>query len=438
MKNVDLILQPQWIIPVLPKAAVYEDCAIVVHDGCIEAIVPVGEIAEQYQATETVTLPNQVVLPGLVNGHGHGAMNLLRGYADDLPLDKWLQEHIWPAEASWVGAEFVRDGSRHALAETLRSGVTCFSDMYFFPEVMAEVATNMGMRAQVAFPILEFPSAWGQGPDEYIQKGLALHDQYRDHSLIKVAFGPHAPYTVSDETFQRVAVLAAEVDAQIQVHLHETAQEVTNSLKDTGKRPIQRLRELEILGPRTQAVHMTQLTGEEIDLIAATNTAVIHCPKSNLKLASGFCPVTDLLNAGARVGLGTDGAASNNGLNMLEEMRFASLLAKGTSQDATALPAIEALEMATLGGARSLGMEATIGSLEVGKSADMFSMHLNDLHSQPLYHLVSQIVYAAKMQAENLWVAGNQLLRDGELTQVNETEILARAQHWATQISGNE
>ena len=436
MKQIDLLIQPEWLIPIVPKGAVLQDCALAIHQGRIEAVLPTEEATHLYEPETIVDLPNQVLLPGLVNAHGHSAMSLLRGYADDLPLNTWLNEHIWPAESEWVGEEFVRDGTRLACAELIRSGTTCFSDMYFFPDVTAEAATQAGLRSRIAFPVIEFPSAWAQGPDEYLHKGLELHDQYKNHSLVNVAFGPHAPYTVGNSTFERVAVLAEELDAAIHVHLHETAQEIDDSLSEHGVRPIDRLNQLGVLGPRTEAVHMTQVSEDDLDLIKATNTSVIHCPKSNLKLASGFCPVNKLLTEDIQVGLGTDSAASNNCLNMLEEMRFASLLGKAVSGNATALSAEQSLHMATLGGASALGLEAEIGSLEPGKSADMISVRLDYLSSQPLYDLASQIVYSSPTQAHNSWVNGKQLLCDGELQTLNENEILARASDWRQKISG--
>lgn len=436
MKPVDLIIQPEWLVPVIPEGAVYERCALVVNDQKIEGIVPVDEANQQYQASEKIELPGQALLPGLVNAHGHAAMSLLRGYADDLPLNIWLEEHIWPAEAQWVSDDFVRDGVRHACAELIQSGTTCFSDMYFFPDVTADIANQAGLRSRIVFPVLEFPSPWAQNADEYIHKGLALHDQYKNHGLIRVAFGPHAPYTVSDKTFERVAMLAQELDANIQLHLHETQKEVEDSLGEYGMRPVARMEQMGILGPRTEAVHMTQILTEDLEMVSRTNTSIVHCPKSNLKLASGFSPIMELIKSEVEVGLGTDSAASNNSLNMLEEMRFASLIAKAASCDATALSAPQSLYMATMGGAEAMGLGNDIGSLEPGKSADMTSIRLDSLSSQPMYDVISQIVYAAPTQASNTWVRGKQLLKDGELLTLNEKEIFARSQSWATQISG--
>eukprot|EP00903_Cladosiphon_okamuranus_P004389 g4387.t1 len=402
MKQADLIIKPEWVVPVVPEAAVYTNCALAVLDGRIEAILPVDEITSNFQAKSTIDLPGQALLPGLVNAHGHAAMTLLRGYADDLALNTWLTEHIWPAESQHVSDEFVRDGTRIACAEMIRTGTTCFSDMYFFPDVAADVANQAGLRSRIAFPVLDFPSAWAQSAEEYVHKGLALHDQYKNHPLVSIAFGPHAPYTVGQSTLERIAVLAEELDAAIHIHLHETRQEVEDSLQEHGLRPTKRMEQLGILGPRTEAVHMTQWDDGDLEIIQKTNTSVIHCPKSNLKLASGFCPTAELLKADIRLGLGTDGAASNNCLNMLEEMRFASLLGKATAEDPTALSATQTLYMATMGGAQAMGLDREIGSLEPGKLADMISIRVDDLQSQPVYNLISQIVYAAPSQALNM------------------------------------
>jgi 5-methylthioadenosine/S-adenosylhomocysteine deaminase len=408
-----------------------------VHQGVIEALLPVAEAERRYRADKTIDLPNQVLMPGLVNAHGHSAMCLLRGYADDLPLNDWLENHIWPAESQWISEAFVRDGTRHAIAEMIRSGTTCFSDTYFFPEVAVDAAVNAGIRMRAAFPVLEFPTAWGRNADEYIHKGLTLRDDYKNHELINVAFGPHAPYTVEDKTFERIAMLSEELDAHIHLHLHEAAKEVEDSLKLHAMRPVERMEKLGILGPRTETVHMTQLIESDIELLARYNSSVIHCPKSNMKLASGICPIARLRDAGIQLALGTDGAASNNRLDMFSELNTASLLAKVSSMAPTCLSAFDALRMATLGGARIMGLDDKIGSLEVGKKADMISVQLDTINSQPLYQVVSQLVYASESsQVTNSWVDGQLLMDNGKLSTIPEQELLAISREWANRISG--
>ena len=362
-------------------------------------------------------------------------MTLMRWLADDLPLMEWLQEHIWPAEQQWVGKEFVYDGTLHACAEMLRGGTTCFNDMYFFPEETVRAVEQAGMRACVGLIMIDFPTPWAQTPDEYLSKGIALHDQLRGNSLIRTAFAPHAPYTVSDEPLQRIATYAEELDIPVHMHVHETAHEVEESLNNTGKRPLQRLDELGLINPHLLAVHMTQLNQEEIAHLAEAGVHVVHCPESNLKLASGFCPVQELARAGVNLCLGTDGAASNNDLDMFSEMRTAALLAKAVAGDASALPAEAVLRMATINGARALGLEQEIGSLETGKSADIIAVDLGTLESQPVYHPASQLVYTAgRDQVTDVWVAGRQLLKERELTTIDPNAVLERAQQWQQRL----
>jgi len=431
----DLVIHPQWVIPVQPAGLVQENTSVVVKDGRIAALLD-RQDAAAIAADEVLNLPGQVLLPGLVNAHGHGAMSLLRGYADDLALMPWLEQHIWPAEGRHVDAGFVRDGVRLAMADMLRSGTTTCSDMYFFPEQAAAEYRAAGMRAQVAFPIFDFPSAWGSGPDDYLARGLALIDEYRHADLQRIVFGPHAPYTVSEPTLARIATLAAELDAGIHIHLHETAGEVLQAVETRGERPIDGLNRIGLLGPRTQCVHMTDLGSQDIGLLAATGSHVVHCPQSNMKLASGACPVARLLDAGVNVALGTDSAASNNSLNLFLEMRSAALLSKLISGDPSSLPAARVLTMATLGGARALGLDDRIGSLTAGKEADMIAVDLSGSATQPVYNPLSQLVYACTgREITHSWVAGKPLLRDNELTTIDENAVLRRAAQWRDTIS---
>lgn len=436
MQTVDTLLHTRWIIPVEPDDRVLIDHSLAIHEGRIAAILPTADARKQYRADTELQLDKHVLIPGLINAHTHAAMSLLRGLADDLPLMDWLQKHIWPAEGRWVSEEFVHDGSLLAIAEMLRSGTTCFNDMYFYPEVTARVAATAGIRATLGMILIDFPTAYASGPDEYLSKGLALHDAYRSHPLIRTAFAPHAPYSVSDAPLDRVRVLADELDVPIHMHIHETAHEVEQSIEQNGKRPLARLQELGVVSPTLLAVHMTQLTDTEIELCAASSVSVLHCPESNLKLASGFCPVQRLLNAGINVALGTDGAASNNDLDMFGEMRSAALLAKAVYGDAGAVPAYQALRMATLNGAQALGIADQTGSLIAGKWADLCAVRLDDIESTPLYHPLSQLVYASgRYQVSDVWVAGEHLLKERVLTTLDEADILERARRWQTRIS---
>ncbi len=436
-QDVDLIIKARWILPVVPANKVFSDCALVIDQGKILALVPQAEADNRFTADQTITLPHHLLIPGLVNAHGHAAMSLFKGYADDQPLNQWLEESIWPAEKRWANAEFVRDGSELAIAEMIQSGISCFSDMYFFPEETAQACLDAKIRSQLCFPILEFPTNWGSGVDDYMAKGLALRDNFRGSQLISVGFGPHAPYTVSDNSLKRVAVLAQEMDAPIQIHLHETAKEIQDSLQQFGKRPIERLMDIGLLSPLTQCVHMTQINDQDIKLLQDSGASVIHCPESNLKLASGFCPVKNLLDAGINVALGTDGAASNNDLSLFGEMKTAALIAKAVAQDATALNAHAAIRMATLSGAMALGLDNLIGSLETGKSADITAIDMSDLKAQPIYDPASHLVYNQSAQkVSHLWVAGECLLSEGLLQTLDENELRAKARFWQEKIAG--
>ncbi|MDR3417319.1 MAG: TRZ/ATZ family hydrolase [Nevskia sp.] len=435
MQPIDLLVLPRWLVPVEPAGAVLEEHALAVDAGRIVDVLPAPFAHQAYQPREVLELPRHALLPGLVNCHTHAAMTLLRGLSDDLPLMDWLQRHIWPAEAAHVSFAFCADGARLAAAEMIRGGTTCFNDMYFFPDATAAVAGETGLRVTVGLIVFDFPTAWGQDWQEYIRRGLEVHDRLRGLPLVRTVFAPHAPYTVSDAPLRRVRELATELGIGIHMHLHETAAEVDGAVQSNGRRPWHRLRELDLLGQGFIAVHMTQLTEAEIAEAADLGVSVAHCPESNLKLASGFCPVAKLLAAGINVAIGTDGAASNNDLDMLGELRTTALLSKAVAGDASALPAAAALRMATLGGARALGLESEIGSLERGKSADFFAIDLARPATQPVYHVLSQVVYAAgRDQVTDVYVAGRALLREGKLLTVDEAQVFAKAAEWRERI----
>ena len=434
--KIDTLIHATWILPVDSQNSLLNEHSIAIHKGRIHAILPKEEILQQYSSEIEINLENQVLIPGLINAHTHSPMSLMRGLADDLPLMDWLNNHIWPTEQKHVSADFAYDGSLLACAEMLRSGTTCFSDMYFFPEDTARAVDLAGMRAKLGLILIDFPSAWAKDADEYLAKGIDLHDQLHNHSLITTAFAPHAPYTVSDEPLQRIATYAEELDIPIHMHIHETAGEVEQAVKETGKRPIARLHEMGLLSPRLLAVHMTQLNNDEISLIAETGPHIIHSPESNLKLASGFCPTHQLHQANINIALGTDGAASNNDLDMFSEMQTAALIAKAVAANASALPADEVLRMATINGAKALGLETEIGSLEIGKSADIVAVDLSAIENQPVYNPVSQLVYSSgRENVSNVWVAGRHLLKNKILTTLDENEILAKAKQWQQKIS---
>jgi len=433
---VDLMIEARWVVPVEPHAVVLENHAVVVEGGRIVALLPIADARTSYAPRERVELPEHALIPGLINSHTHNPMTLLRGLADDLPLMVWLQQHIWPAEAKVMGPEFVRDGVELAVAEMLRGGTTCANENYFFPDVIGATYRRMGFRAVVGLPVIDFPTAWARTQDEYFERAGEVHDSFIGDSLVSTAFAPHAPYTVSDDSFERIRVLSDQLDIPVHLHTHETAHEVDEEKAKSGLRPFQRLQKLGLVNDRLIAVHMTQLTEGEIAACAAAGVSVVHCPESNLKLASGFCPAENLRLAGVNVALGTDGCASNNDLDMFGEMRTAALLAKAVAGNAAAFDAAFALRAATLNGARAIGLDAQVGSIEVGKQADLAAVRLSDIETQPMFHVVSQLVYATgRHQVSDVWIAGRRKLAARELVGVDTRAILDKTRAWRERIA---
>jgi 5-methylthioadenosine/S-adenosylhomocysteine deaminase len=430
-----LLINARWVVPVEPAGVALERHAVAVRDGLIEAVLPIAEATQRYAGYARVDLPGHALIPGLVNAHTHAAMTLLRGIGDDLPLMRWLQEHVWPAEQKHVSPQFVKDGTLIACAEMLRGGVTCMNDMYFFPEAALEAVLESGMRAALGLIAVEFPSAYAADPDQYLAKGLALRDEWREHPRLSFCLAPHAPYTVSDATFRKVAQLANELDLPVHVHVHETLQEIDRSLEEHKERPLARLARLGLLGPNLISVHSVHLEPAEIALLARHGCSVAHCPSSNLKLASGFAPVAALAAAGVNIALGTDGAASNNRLDLFQEMRSAALVAKAVARDAAAMPAHAALRAATLGGATALGLEARIGSIVPGKAADLAAVEFDSLELQPAFDIVSHLVYVSgRENVTDVWVSGERVLEDRSLARAELSDLQARALLWQTKI----
>ena len=437
MQQIDTLVHARWVVPVEPHGRVLEHHAVAVHNGRIVAVQPSLRARHAFRATHEHELPAHALIPGLVNAHGHAAMTLFRGLADDLPLMTWLGEHIWPAEQRWVSEEFVAAGTALALAEMLRGGTTCFNDMYFFPQITGRAAAAAGMRAVVGLIVLDFPSAWAPDADGYFARAVEVYDELKGHPLVRTAFAPHAPYSVSDAPLARVRKLADELELPVHIHVHETGDEVAQGIARHGTRPIARLDRLGLVSPSLVAVHMTQLADDEIALFAARGAHVVHCPESNLKLASGFCPVQRLIAAGVNVALGTDGAASNNDLDMHGELRTAALLAKGVAGDPSAVPAATALRMATLNGAKALGLADEVGSMVPGKEADLVAIDLSFPETQPVHHPISQLVYAAgRRQVSHVWVAGRPVLLEGRLTTIDLDKARADAEAWRARIAG--
>lgn len=434
--DIDLLIRPEWIIPIEPAGVTLTRHALAVRDGLILAVLPDEDARRRFVPRQVVDLPGQVLLPGLVNLHTHAAMSLLRGFADDLPLMRWLNERIWPAEARHAGPEFVRAGTLLACSEMLCGGITTFNDMYFFPGAAAEAASQVGMRAVLGIIVTEFPTGYAADADDYLAKGLAIRDRMGDDPLLSFSLAPHAPYTVADKTFERVSTLAAQLDLPIHIHLHETRHEIEESLRQYAVRPVERMRRLGLLGPGLIAVHAVHLDAGEIELLAREGCHVAHCPTSNLKLASGIPPMSEIQARGLNFGLGTDGAASNNRLDLFHEMRHAALLAKGAGENAEALDAHSILAAATLGGARALGLDGRIGSLLPGKAADLCAVRLDEWLMQPCYDPASHLVYAAgREQVSHTWVRGKLVMKHGEPLQIGISELLDIAGLWHTRLT---
>jgi 5-methylthioadenosine/S-adenosylhomocysteine deaminase len=433
-ENIDLLIEPGWVATVDPDELL-RNHAVAVNSGRIVAVLPTSEARRRFNPEQRTTLEDHVLIPGLVNLHTHAAMSLMRGLADDLPLHEWLQKHIWPAEAANLSAQYVYDGTRLACAEMLLGGITCFNDMYFFPEATATAAAEFGMRATVGITTLEFPTPYASDAADYLDKGLAAREKWRNHPLIGFCLAPHAPYTVSDASFERILTLSAQLNLPVHCHIHETRHEIEESLKQHEAQPLLRLKRLGLLGPGFIGVHAVHLTGDDIELLAETGTHIAHCPTSNLKLASGIAPVARMRQMGINIGLGTDGAASNNRLDMFSEMRLAALLAKGSTGDASALPAREILRMATLDGAKALGLGNEIGSITPGKSADLVAVSLNDLNTKPCYDPVSHLVHVAGRECvTHVWVGGKCCVDHKRLVQGGQNDLESAIALWQNRL----
>ena len=439
MKQNIEIISARWVIPVVPSNTILEHHSIVIENTKIIDIVATETALKRYPNAKHTVRDTHALMPGFINAHTHTPMSLFRGIADDVPLMEWLEGHIWPAEAKWVNTNFVRDGAQLAIAEMLLSGTTCFNDMYIYPDAVAKVAQDMGIKAFVGMIVIDFPTAWAENSDEYFDKGMQVHDEVRALSRVNTTMAPHAPYTVSDVPLETVRTYADELHVPIHMHIHETSDEVANAVANDGRRPLERLNQLGLLNPRMVAVHMTQLSDDEVALTAEQGIHVVHCPESNLKLASGQCRVADLLAAGINVCLGTDSASSNNDLDMLGEMQTACLIAKTTANNASDLPAWQALELATINGAKALNISDSTGSLELGKAADIIAIDLNHLSTQPVYNPIAQIVYSAsREQITDVWVDGNACVTNKQLNNIDVSQILNNAAQWGERIKNDD
>jgi 5-methylthioadenosine/S-adenosylhomocysteine deaminase len=438
MTEVDLRLDARWVIPVVPDAAL-PNHSLLVSDGRIVAIVPTTVAARDFSAAEHVSLPTHALLPGLINAHTHAAMSLLRGIADDVPLKAWLEDHIWPCEQRLVSPEFVYDGTLLAAGEMLLGGVTCCNDMYFFPDAAAGAYRASGMRAMIGLPVLEFATPYAADVDGYLHAGLAARDAWRNEPLLSFSLAPHAPYTVGDAGWTKIVVYARQLDLPVQTHLLETADERVQSVASHHVAPLQRLHHLGVTGPTFIAIHAVHIDGDDIEILASQASHVVHCPSSNMKLASGVAPVAALLERGVNVALGSDGAASNNRLDVFGEARLAALLAKVITADASAVPAATALRMATLNGACALGLDREIGSLELGKQADVISVDLDSFQHAPCYDPISHLVHVTgRDQVTDVWVAGARVVAGGTLVRLDARDLAQRARLWQDRIEDTD
>lgn len=440
LRDIDLLIEASWVLPIEPAGALLENHAVAVNAGRIVDVLPSSDADNRFRAKSRKILDGQMLIPGLVNLHTHAAMSLFRGLADDLHLMDWLSKHIWPAEGRHVSEQFIHDGTLLACAEMLRSGITCFNDMYFFPGQAGRAALEAGMRAALGIVVIEFPTPYASDAQDYLRKGLGARDALKSEALLSFCMAPHAPYTVSDASFEQIATLAEQLQLPVHIHVHEIEHEIHEHIKQHGVRPLERLRRLGLLGPELIAVHAVHLDDVEIALLAAQGCSVAHCPASNLKLASGFARLGDMLSAGINVGIGTDGAASNNRLDILGELRLAALVSKAESGDAQTLPVHSALRMATLDGAKALGLDHNIGSIEHGKCADMIAVNLAGvIEMSPCYDPVSHLVYAAgREHVTHVWVQGKEVVSGGQLTTVDPQELIAKARSWQHKIAASD
>ncbi|APV50636.1 N-ethylammeline chlorohydrolase [Betaproteobacteria bacterium GR16-43] len=435
MQRIDSLLIAAHVVPVEPAGVVLQDHAVAIDRGRIVAVLPAADALARYEAKSVVRLDHHALIPGLVNLHCHAAMSLMRGIADDLPLMQWLQDHIWPAEGKHLSDAFVHDGSLLAAAEMLRGGITCVNDMYLFPEATARALVRAGLRASLGIVAIDFPTAYAPNAATSIEKGLAVREAFRGEPLLSFTLAPHAPYTVGDETLKRIATLSEDLGAPIHMHIHETQGEIGPDVVKHGVRPLERLRKLGLVTGRLIAVHAVHLDDAEIDLLARAGSSVAHCPSSNLKLASGIARVAAMRAKGVNVGFGTDGAASNNRLDAFTEMRTAALLAKASSGDAAVVRASDALRMATLDGARAIGLDREIGSLVAGKQADIAAVELSSLETLPCYDPLSHLVYAAgREHVSHVWVGGEARLVERKLVGLDETELREKAHSWKRKL----
>lgn len=438
MQQIEHLVHAKWILTAEPNQDALENYSLCIENGIIKEIIPTSTAKQKYLPTRENNYQEHILMPGIINSHTHIGMNYFRGLGSDLALMQWLHDYMFPTEKKWLSHDFVRDASLFAIAEMIRSGTTCFNDMFYFLSATADAAIQAGIRACIGITVIEFPTNWAETTDDYFTKGMDFYEKYKNNPFITTTFAPHAPYTVSDKSFMRVKELAQNLQLKINLHLHETEDEIKGSLEQFGKRPIKRLYDLGFLSSDVLAIHSANLNDEDLELIALTKPNIIHCPESNMKLASGTCPVEKLRQLGINVALGTDSVASNNDLDMLSEMKSAALIAKLSTMNPESLKANDAIALATINGARALGKEQNIGSLANGKAADFITIRTDDIEMLPMYLPAAQIVYASnRQQVSDVWVNGKQLMQNRKLLTIDEEEIKKKAIYWGNKIKGN-
>ncbi len=436
---VDLMITNGLVVTMDAKMSVIEDGSLAIKNGEVVALGPSTTIKESYKAADTINAAGKIIMPGLVNTHTHAAMTVFRGMADDLPLDTWLQSHIWPAEAKFITATSVRTGGNLALAEMIHSGTTTFSDMYFFSDELAQAAKKAGVRAIIGEALIDFPTPDSKSPEESFAIIEKLAGKWQNDPLITIAVAPHAPYTCSPTTLRSAKILADKLGLPLSIHVSETKKEVREVTEKYGVPPFEHLNNLGFFGGTVIAAHAVYPSSKEIALMAGKNVGVAHNPISNMKLASGVAPIPEMLQAGVAVGLGTDGAASNNNLSMFKEMNAAALLQKVSRLEPTALSALAAVKAATIGGAKVLGMEKRIGSLEEGKRADLILIELNRPHLVPLYNVYSHLVYAANgADVETVVIDGRVVMQNKKLLTLDEESVMQEAKMLALTIRASQ
>lgn len=433
---VDLIIHGGTIVTMDGSRRVIENGSVAVKGGRVVAVGPVAELDHAYTAREVINAAGKAVIPGLINGHTHVPMTLFRGLADDLDLQEWLTKYIFPAEAKNVNEEFVRVGTRLGLAEMIRGGTTTYCDMYYFEDAIADESSKAGVRGVLGETIIDFPVADNKTNAEAMAYVEDFVKKWKGNALIVPAIAPHAPYTVSEEHLKAVRAFSDRTGAPIVIHVSETKREVDDSIKTKGASPVDYLDRIGFLNNRVIAAHVVWPTEEEIGVLKRLGVGVVHNPQSNMKLASGVAPIPEMIRQELRLGLGTDGAASNNDLNMWEEMDTAAKLHKLISNDPKVVTALQALELATISGARALHLEKEIGSIEVGKRADLVIVDLDDLNQTPYFNIYSELVYATKAaDVRTVIIEGRVVMRDRRLLTLNEETIKSDARRYRERIA---